>query len=732
MMEKIDYNPKFFMDKWVSFWKNVPYSNINIGSLKKDFVMIMPAPNITGSLHMGHGLNIILQDYLVRFHHVRGENSVWIPGTDHGGIATQKILENKLMQEGLNIDDLTKEEFCEYAQNWKSELVPKIYQQIEAMGAVPDFDHDYFTMDETRTLGVKEAFVRLYEQGDIYKKEGIVNWCPCCETALSDVETVKKAEIQNFYYLDYRLKTNNRSLSVMTARPETLFADVALAVNSKDERYTDIVGKIAIVPLTGKEIPIIAEDYVDSNYGEGVVRITPGHVPQDYHVALNKGLDILIIMDKKARLNELNRQFQGQDRFEAKVNILDSLKDDGFVFHEEIHPFGNAYCYRCDTLLEPWISNEWYLRLGNMIDPAIDLVESNEIEIMPEQHRQRYLQWLSDIKQKSVTRDSWWEGSCITAQMGYSTTTDWCVSRDLLWGQDLPVWYCSNCHTLHISVAQPSQCGECDCKSFSVESGVFDMWFSCALWPITVFGWPRNTDFIKRFFPQTMAVSGYDVVYFWVTTTIMLIHHLTGKRPYDTILLHGLICDGQGQKMSKSFGNIVDPLDVVNKYGADTLRLALLRKANVETDSVSISQGDFEASYKEIIAWWNYGVDCSRNVVADEVSAQLLNEILQIAFKHIPLNSNCIADGRYDFSAEVERAILFYRHDVFPLLGSQKDRDYQQERIYYGSWLVLMYPIIPFFAEEMWELLRYPGTITELPFFEQENMEIKNLHSSAQ
>lgn len=728
-MSEYLYHPQSFEKKWIEYWKAKNYFAARIDDYKKSFVMIHPAPNITGNLHMGHALNIILQDVLMRYYSLKGFNTVWFPGTDHGGIATQNVIENQLELQNKKRVNLGKKAFLDLVWQWKERIIPIMHEQILVLGASPDFLNEYFTMDEVRTRGVKEAFIRLYNKELIYKEDGIVNWCPRCETALSEMEVNIRQEKQEFYLIKYKLKKSNQYIPVMTLRPETMRADAAIAVNPADARYKDFIGQSVITPIFKKEIPIIAESYVTPIFGEGAVRVTPGHVPHDFVLAKKYKFPVITVIDRQGTLMDINEDLAGMDRIKGRAKIIAKLKKKNLLMKTEEHLYGNGYCYRCNTLLEPYPLEQWYLKIDQMIDQAIQLVEAGEVDIQPESYKDTFCKWIRSLKKRNIQRDNWWEGSCVAVQMGFSSNKDWCISRQIWWGHEIPAWKCTSCRKFTVSEKIPNRCSHCGKATLVQEEDVLDMWFSCALWPLTVIGWPEDNYLMRHFFPQNLAITGYDVLYFWVVPTIMLIYELAGRKPYDRVLLHGLVCDRNGKKMSKSFGNVINPNDVIAQYGSDTLRLALASKASRNAEDIRIAEEDFIESRRKIEAIWNLaheledllpqGRIASNDRDAEEIEGKLEQVEPRIASAIENYDFKTAVDLIFSFLVTiVEKDIVFIKKRLQE--GGYNDpenalKKLKNTRNLFKKTLILLHPFIPFLTEEVWEKFHYGyGSLLEM------------------
>jgi valyl-tRNA synthetase len=732
-----EYEPCTFERRWSEAWRSDPSFGID-SSRPAQFVMIQPAPNVTGRLHMGHALNIVLQDVVVRAQHLRGRKAVWIPGTDHGGIATQAVLEQQLAARGQARAQLGRDGFRDIAWAWKEWLVPEMKEQIRALGAAPDFASEYFTMDPVRTRGVREAFVRLHERGLIYRADGVVNWCPRCETALSEMELEIRQEVETFFVLKYELEGGGGPLPVMTMRPETLAADAAVAVNPSDRRYAALVGRTVRSPLFDAPLPVRAEPHVTPSFGDGVVRLTPHHSPTDYVIAKRDGLPAEAAIGRNGVTTGAMREFGGLDRFECRARVARALEQRGLVLRTERHPHGNAYCYRCSTLVEPFPVEQWYLRIHDLLDPVVRSIESGEIDVQPEGLRKTIVKWTENLKERHLARESWWEGSCVAVQMGFASNKDWCISRQIWWGHDIPAWTCDRCRRTSVATTTPERCHHCGAATLTQDPDVLDVWFSSALWPLNVMGWPQQTDELQGMFPQSLAVTGHDVVYFWVVPTIMLVHALAGRKPYDRILLHGLVCDREGRKMSKSFGNVISPDEVIRRHGADALRLALALRCRRDGEDLRIGEEDFANARQIIQLLWDIALEVARlthpvgpGIEDHRAAASTRGQPLFDALEQVRHGVSDALD-RYDFAHAADLAVSFLRDHLIEEVVCAVDqlgvrREEGQDRLAHArsalrEFLLVLHPFTPFVTEELWtrlgegrSILAWPATRRRRP-----------------
>lgn len=545
------YDPKDFEDRLYNEWIKGGYFTPKVDYNKKPYTIMMPPPNITGQLHLGHSLDITLQDSLIRWKRMQGYSTLWLPGEDHASIATEVKVENQLAKQGLYKKEMGRDKFLEKVWDWAYTYRERIKNQFMKLGTSCDWTRERFTMDEGLNKAVRETFVRLYNKGLIYQGNRIINWCPRCKTALSDAE-IEYSEMEgNFWHVKYPLKDRSGYVIIATTRPETMLGDVAVAVNPDDERYKDYVGKTLILPLVNREIPIIADSYVDLEFGTGVVKITPAHDPNDFEVGQRHNLEQIVVMNDDGTMNELSGKYKGMDRYEARKAIVFDLDKLGLLIKVEPHTH-NVGCHdRCNTVVEPLLSKQWFVKMKPLAEPAIKAVREEEVKFVPERYSKIYFNWMENIQ-------------------------DWCISRQLWWGHRIPVWYCSDCGKLTVSVKTPECCKECGSKNIKQDEDVLDTWFSSALWPFSTLGWPEKTEDLKYFYPTDVLVTGYDIIFFWVARMIFSGIEQMGEVPFKDVLIHGIVRDSLGRKMSKSLDNGIDPLEVIDKYGADALRFSLL------------------------------------------------------------------------------------------------------------------------------------------------------------
>ena len=546
------YNPQAIEERLYDKWLEKKYFHAEVDRSKKPFTIVMPPPNITGQLHMGHALDNTMQDILIRYKRMQGYSALWQPGTDHAAIATEVKVIDKLRSEGINKEDLTREEFLKYAWDWKKEYGGRIVKQLKKLGSSADWDRERFTMDEGCSEAVKEVFIRLYEKGYIYKGSRIINWCPECHTSISDAEVVHEEQAGHFWHINYPVKGEpGRFVEIATTRPETMLGDTAVAVHPDDERYQDLIGKTLLLPLTDREIPVIADEYVDKEFGTGCVKITPAHDPNDFEVGKRHNLEEINILNDDATMNEKCGKYAGLDRYEARKAMVEDLKEQGLLVKIVEHSHNVGTHDRCKTTIEPMVKPQWFVKMDEMAKPAIEALKDGRLKFVPESFGKTYLHWLENIR-------------------------DWCISRQLWWGHRIPAYYCEECGEMVVAREMPEKCPKCGCTHMTQDEDTLDTWFSSALWPFSTLGWPEKTPEMDYFYPTDVLVTGYDIIFFWVIRMVFSALEQTGEVPFHTVLIHGLVRDSQGRKMSKSLGNGIDPLEVIDKYGADALRMTLI------------------------------------------------------------------------------------------------------------------------------------------------------------
>jgi valyl-tRNA synthetase len=577
MMEKV-YDPHKIELRWYATWMEKGYFKGESISSKPSFSMVIPPPNVTGSLHMGHALNNTLQDIVTRFKRMAGFNALWVPGMDHAGIATQNVVERELAKEGMTRDMLGREAFVKRVWEWKEQSGGTIIEQLKRLGASCDWSRERFTMDAGLSRAVREVFVRLYEEGLIYRGDYIVNWCPRCETALSDIESEHEETKGFLYHIKYPLAEGGGSLTVATTRPETMLGDTAVAVNPKDERYGKYIGQYVIVPVVERKVPVIGDAYVDTTFGTGVLKVTPAHDLNDFEIGRRCDLEVVKVINEQGMMNENAVHYQGMDRFECREKIVEELREKGLLEKLEPYDLSVGKCYRCKTVVEPTLSLQWFLKMKPLAEPAIEAVRSHKTRIIPEMWEKVYFEWMENIR-------------------------DWCISRQIWWGHRIPVWYCDRCNKTYVSVDDISLCGDCN-GPLRQESDVLDTWFSSGLWPFTTLGWPTATDDLKTFYPTSLLITGFDILFFWVARMIMMGIRFMGDVPFRDVYIHALVRDAEGKKMSKSKGNVIDPLVVIDQYGTDAFRFSLTMLAAQGRD-ILLSEERIEGARNFVNKIWN-------------------------------------------------------------------------------------------------------------------------------
>ncbi len=705
-MEKT-YNPSLFEDKWYKFWLENGYFKAdadNVAKGKPKFSIVIPPPNVTGVLHVGHALNATLQDIVCRWKRMKGFEVCWVPGTDHAGIATQWVVERELAKEGLTRHDIGREKFVERVWNWKEKYGSRIINQLKKLGTSCDWNRERFTMDEGFSKAVRRAFVTLYKEGLIYRGKRLINWCPRCHTALSDLEVEHDEEQGNLWYIRYPLVEGNGYIVVATTRPETMLGDVAVAVNPKDERYSQLVGKKVLLPIVNREIPIIADEYVDPEFGTGAVKITPAHDFNDFEIGERHNLEPIQIMDDWGRITV--EPFKGIDRFEAREAIVELLKDSELLEKVEPHVHSVGHCYRCKTVVEPFLSNQWFVKTKPLAERAIESVKTGKVRFIPKQWENTFFDWMYNIK-------------------------DWCISRQIWWGHRIPAWHCSDCNHITVSENPPEKCEACGSPNIHQDEDVLDTWFSSAMWPFGTLGWPDKTKDLEAFYPTDLLVTGFDIIFFWVSRMIMMGYHFMGEKPFSDVYVHALVRDEKGQKMSKTRGNVIDPLEMVEKYGADTLRFTLAALAAQGRD-IRLSERIIEGYRHFANKIWNisrFVLSSSENVKVegekdfnpeDRWILTKLSETIEKVDKELEnYRFNDAAKAIYQFiwGELADWFVEFSKHRIYK--GNEKEKRtaaYVLLRVLRDS-LKLLHPIMPFLTEEIYQ---------KLPIKDAESISISN------
>ncbi|MCH4072991.1 valine--tRNA ligase [Pseudoramibacter sp.] len=698
-MSKV-YEPDEVENRIYAWWREKGYFKPEVHPNGKPYTIIMPPPNITGQLHMGHAFDDTLQDALIRYKRMQGYAALWVPGMDHASIATEvKVLNSIKEKENRSKSDLTREEFLKYAWDWAEFYRNRIRKQVTKLGASCDWDRERFTMDEGCSKAVKATFVRLYNKGLIYKGTRIINWCPDCQTALSDAEVEYEEEHGHLWHIRYPFADGTGEVVIATTRPETMLGDTGVAVNPDDERYKDIVGKEVILPLLNKKIPVVADDYVDMEFGTGVVKMTPAHDPNDYEVGKRHNLEEIKIMNNDGTMNDKCGKYTGMDRYECRKAILKDLEDQGYLVKTEDHVHNVGHCYRCHTTVETMTSEQWFVRMKELAKPAIDAVREGKTQFIPKRFSKIYFNWMENIR-------------------------DWCISRQLWWGHQIPAWVCDECGKMIVSEDTPDTCPKCGSHHLKQEEDVLDTWFSSALWPFSTLGWPEQTEDLKKFYPNDVLVTGYDIIFFWVARMIFMGIDTMGEPPFSDVYIHGLIRDAQGRKMSKSLGNGIDPLEVIRDYSADAMRFAIIT-GNSAGNDIRWTKDKIESSRNFLNKIWN----AARFVMMymdDDVDLDLSQVTLEMADKWILSRMNQVIRevtlniDKYELGIAAQKVYDFawnefcdwYIEFVKPRLNGD-DSDSRHAaltvlNVVLQNILKLLHPFVPFITEEIYHYL--PGS----------------------
>ncbi len=699
ILEKV-YNPSQAEEKWYRFWEERSFFRADEYSPRPPFSIVIPPPNVTGSLHMGHALNNTLQDILSRYKRMDGCNVLWLPGTDHAGIATQNVVEKQLAEEGTDRHRLGREAFIERVWKWKQEFGGQIINQLKKLGCSCDWSRERFTMDEGLSRAVKEVFVRLYQEGLIYRGDYIINWCPRCQTALSDLEVEHEQDQGHLYYIKYPLEDSPESLVVATTRPETMLGDTAVAVHPEDGRYRRFIGKKVILPLVNRKIPVIADDYVTPDFGTGALKVTPAHDPNDFEIGRRHGLEVVRVIDDAGKMNSQAGNYAGLERFQARREILKDLRKGGLLEKEEPFPHSVGHCYRCKTVIEPTVSKQWFVRVAPLARPAIEAVKTGKTRIIPEVWENTYFEWMENIR-------------------------DWCISRQIWWGHRIPAWYCRDCGEVIVSVEPVSRCPACSGSKLEQESDVLDTWFSSALWPFSTLGWPDQTRDLEVFYPTSVLVTGFDILFFWVARMMMMGLKFRQDVPFRDVYIHALVRDAEGQKMSKSRGNVVDPLVVMEKFGTDAFRFTLAAFAAQGRD-VRLSEERL-AGYRNFAnKIWNASRFTLSNLGGVEAQITEGKTDLTLADQWILSRVNRVVSevreglDHYKFNEAASAIYQFLWHEfcdwyielIKPALYQDLDpaQKWLAQKVLLrvlDTSLRLLHPFMPFITEEIWQSL--PG-----------------------
>lgn len=695
------YDPHQVEEKWYRFWTERNYFRADEHSTHQTYSIVIPPPNVTGVLHIGHALNNTLQDILIRFKRMEGYNVLWMPGTDHAGIATQNVVERQLMEEGLDRHTLGRERFIERVWKWKEQSGGTIINQLKKLGASCDWSRERFTMDEGLSEAVREVFIRLYQEGLIYRSHYIINWCPRCQTALSDLEVEHHEISGKLYHLRYPFKEGNRSVILATTRPETMLGDTAVAVHPEDERYQKDIGEKVILPILGREIPIIGDSYVDMEFGTGCLKITPAHDFNDFEIGLKHRLEQIKVIDETGRMNEQAGPYQGMDRFECRERILEDLKREGILLKTEDYHHKVGHCYRCKTIVEPNLSLQWFVRTKPLAEKAIEAVRTGRTRIVPEVWEKTYFEWMENIK-------------------------DWCISRQIWWGHRIPAWYCETCGEVIVAKEEPHSCSKCHSHQLKQETDVLDTWFSSALWPFSTMGWPKQTAELIAFYPTSVLVTGFDILFFWVARMMMMGLKFMGDVPFKDVYIHGLVRDEKGEKYSKTRGNVVDPLELIERFGADALRFTLAALTMPGSD-LKLSESRTEGYRHFANKIWNASRFVLMNLDAwtperlaapstskefslpDRWIRRRLNETIrsvQKALNEYKFNEACHILYQFiwhefcDWYLEMTKLYLYREEDPE---GGDLTRRTLSEVL--DAILRLLHPFMPFITEEIWQRL---------------------------
>ncbi|WP_252229269.1 valine--tRNA ligase [Clostridium sp. ZBS15] len=698
------YDPKEFEDRIYKTWEEKGYFTPVVDKNKKPFTIIMPPPNITGELHLGHAFDDTLQDMLIRFKRMQGYAALWLPGEDHASIATEVKVANELAKQGYNKKEMGREAFLEKVWEWSDDYRARIRNQVKKLGVSADFTREAFTMDENLSAAVKHVFVKLYNEGLIYQGNRITNWCTHCQTALSDAEIEYEEQAGHFWHINYPLADGSGVLEIATTRPETLLGDSGVAVNPNDERYKHLIGKTVILPLVNREIPIVGDDYVDLEFGTGAVKMTPAHDPNDFEVGKRHNLEIIRVMDDKGIINEKGGKYKGLDRYEARKSIVKDLEEAGLLVKIKDHSHNVGTHDRCGTTVEPIISKQWYVKMEDLAKPAIEVIKTGKTKFVPERFDKTYFNWMENIQ-------------------------DWCISRQLWWGHRIPVYYCKDCGEMMVLEEAPTKCCKCGSTNIEQDNDVLDTWFSSALWPFSTLGWPNKTEDLEYFYPNNVLVTGHDIIFFWVARMIFSGLHCMGETPFNTVLIHGLIRDSQGRKMSKSLGNGVNPLDVISEYGADALRF-MIATGNAPGNDMRYYPERVEASRNFANKIWNASrfvmmnldkeimnkyKDCKEYSLADKWILSKMNTLVKEVTENMDKYELGIAMQKvYDFMWT--EFCDWYIELVKPVFYGEDEKAkgvaYNVLNTVLVTGLKLLHPAMPFITEEIFTHLTDEETIT--------------------
>ncbi|MFP4202609.1 MAG: valine--tRNA ligase [Candidatus Acetothermia bacterium] len=689
------YKPEEVEERIYELWEEGGHFRAEINEDREPFSMAIPPPNVTSELHVGHALQFTLHDIVIRYQRMQGKEACWFPGMDHAGIATQNVVEKNLAEEGLTRHDLGREEFVERVWDWKEEYGGKIKDQLKALGSSADWSRERFTLDEGLSRAVREAFVQLYEEGYIYRDKYIINWCPRCSTALSDIEVEHEEEVGKLYWITYPIKGEDESVTIATTRPETMLGDTALAIHPEDERAEELSGKKAILPLVGRELPIVKDDAIDPEFGTGILKVTPAHDPTDFDIGEAHDLETISVINDDAEI-DFEGKYDGMDRYEGREAIVEDLEKEGHLKKTEDYEHSVGHCQRCDTVVEPSISEQWFVEMEDLAEPAIEAVRNDEVELIPERWKKVYFEWMENIQ-------------------------DWCISRQLWWGHRIPAWHCEDCGEITVAREEPKKCDSCGSNELTQERDVLDTWFSSALWPFSVMGWPEETEDLNYFFPTDLLITGFDIIFFWVARMIMTSLHFMDEVPFDQVLLTPLVLDENGEKMSSSKGNILDPLELKDEYGADAVRFAMA-SSTTKGRGMKLSEGEIEDKRNFLNKLWN-AARFTLSHVKEEDRTLPEKEEMELEDKWILSRYADALEGvqddlkDYSFKSATKKIYSFVWHDFCDwYLELIKPRLYSDEggeaasRVLgttFRGTLKLLHPFIPFVTEEIWGKL--PG-----------------------
>ena len=695
------YNPKEIEDARYTCWEERRYFHSEPDGSKKSFAIVIPPPNITGALHMGHALNTIIQDVLIRWKRMQGENTLWMPGTDHAGIATQNVVERSLLQRGLKRQEMGREKFLDAVWEWRNKYGSTIINQLKKLGSSCDWERERFTMDEGLSTAVREAFVRLWEKGLIYRGNYIINWCPRCQTALADDEVDHETHEGHLWYFRYPFRDEpHLSMTVATTRPETMLGDVAVAVNPGDERYKEFVGETLLLPIVDREIPVIADEMVDKEFGTGVVKVTPAHDPNDFEMSLGHNLEPVVVMEEDGTMNKNAGEYTGMDRYECREALVEEMRQKGFIAKIEPHSHSVGHCYRCHTVIEPYLSDQWFVKMKPLAEAAIKATGDGLVTFYPERWTKVYLDWLENVR-------------------------DWCISRQIWWGHQIPAWHCKDCGEINVSKSTPDTCRKCKSKELVQDPDVLDTWFSSALWPLSTLGWPEDTAELRSYYPTSVLVTDRGIIYFWVARMVMMGLEMHGSVPFHKVYIHGTILDELGRKMSKSLGNGIDPLVMTERYGIDAIRMSLLL-LTAEGQDIKLSESKFEMGRNFTNKIWNatrfvlMNLEGSTPPALSTVKGALRFEDRWILSRlNMTVKALTVGLERFRLNDALRTIYDFFWHEfcdwyleiIKPRLseqGDSADKATAQAVLAHvlQDTMKLLHPFAPFLTEEIWQTLR--------------------------